>query len=137
MPLSTCDVAPFPMMDVSMPLFAGSTWDAALPPMWSLFIPPNASTVGVYGDTVPDRPDAPGPQDEEMEASATPLTRGGLRSRGRGRGRGRGASEAMERRRTRGQGRGSSGRDGGDDSGEGVEMTTRRRRATSSDVEEG
>eukprot|EP00752_Nemacystus_decipiens_P010525 g9373.t1 len=39
------------------------TWAAALPPMWSLFIPPNASSVGVYGDDVPDRPDG-GPDGE-------------------------------------------------------------------------
>lgn len=38
----------------------GPTWGAALPPMWSLFIPPNASAGGVYGDAVPDRPDGAG-----------------------------------------------------------------------------
>lgn len=38
------------------PFCPGPTWGAALPPMWSLFIPPNASSVGVYGNAVPDRP---------------------------------------------------------------------------------
>ncbi|CBN75035.1 conserved unknown protein [Ectocarpus siliculosus] len=133
------------------------TWGAALPPMWSLFIPPNASSVGVYGDAVPDRPDGGGDagggaaaaaaagggeandgegsrgegQEHRIPRARGAAERGGARARGRGRARGLARTE-QERRLLVGGDRddedgGGGGGGGGGGAGEEIEMAPRRR----------
>lgn len=76
----------FPSFSIFSFKKTGPTWDASLPPMWSLFIPPNASSVGVYGDVIPDRPPGNTGSDSVGNASGnnTSLNAGGGNTGGDG-----------------------------------------------------
>lgn len=144
---------------LSLPFFflqnnPGPTWDASLPPMWSLFIPPNASSVGVYGDVIPDRPPGNSGNDNAAgntslnaeanagEAGAFSSSSGGVRNmpparaersqarargRGRARARGFGTPSARMGRAVPEQERPLVANSPSVGSGEEIEMATRRR----------